>query len=975
MPTAFMEFIKQPANLKDKKTMAAIIGTVLLLFALPLTVIGTLQFKEGTHHLKTKAAAPALDFGFPRISKVHLGEGMSLLKYMVASAPWSGRTEMKTLREQDSSIVGLRYFAGRAYQGDERSYPYAKIYPGHWLFLDGTALESGIDASTTQITVAADTGGKISAGDYVMIWNGTVKGAANQDDPNFWNNTEHAWVIDRNGDTLTVERGYDRSKKEFDPNLKKDHSAGSRIAQHLRGAGTGPEAWSYNVSMQAPTNPTFAKQFNQILGEWLGTHLNACDEDIFPDCPDTTLWDDGTTGVFNGYLFDTTNYWINGAADGRVDCDNDNVADGCVVANDSSWGQGLEVVFQRMREGLGPDIIIAGGVIESRGFDYLNGNQFEGFPGNFDMGQIDGDFARYESWLEKAKYTPRYLEMYSHFQTEAHKDPDCGSNPDCRPNPYPGSNKGFRYTLGMTMLDDGFYAYNDGSGSPGDAWWDEYAVDLATGEGQYQKSLECDAKPTQTERIACWKAVKDKTGYLGQPIGDGKYQRLFSPSPSDKIFEDSFESGISGSWSKTRANLSQAACDAPGFGGSSLRINPTDSGAVATLSSIDVEAGKEYTLKFWAKAEAIHDISVEVLNSVGGKEINPFLLFPTWKEYVITFTPTATSTSVRFKLLVETSDVFLDGVQIYKGGANKFRRDFEKGIVLVNGNSTSETFSLEKPFKRIDGTQDRGTEAYPVNNGALVQGSITLEPNDAIILLKVPDTEDPNASITEPASGATVSDTITITADATDNVGVTKVEFYVDTSTKIGEDSTSPYSISWNTNTVSNGSRSLLAKAYDAANNVGTSEDVSVTVNNGGGPLPPSVDLKANNSNGPITITYNTSATISWTSTNATSCSVSPTGWTGVSGSKSTGRLTAKKTYTLNCSGEGGSASDLVTVNVTAKPAVRKLGDLNLDGKINIRDLSILLSKWSTTNAIADLDKSGRVNIRDLSTLLSRWGR
>ena len=93
------------------------------------------------------------------------------------------------------------------------------------------------------------------------------------------------------------------------------------------------------------------------------------------------------------------------------------------------------------------------------------------------------------------------------------------------------------------------------------------------------------------------------------------------------------------------------------------------------------------------------------------------------------------------------------------------------------------------------------------------------------------DLQAPTVSITAPANGATVSDTISITADAADNVGVTKVEFYVDTSTKIGEDTTSPYSISWNTNTVSNGAHNLLARAYDAVGN-SSSKSVTVTVSN-----------------------------------------------------------------------------------------------------------------------------------------------
>ena len=90
----------------------------------------------------------------------------------------------------------------------------------------------------------------------------------------------------------------------------------------------------------------------------------------------------------------------------------------------------------------------------------------------------------------------------------------------------------------------------------------------------------------------------------------------------------------------------------------------------------------------------------------------------------------------------------------------------------------------------------------------------------------------PVTSITAPLNGATVSATTTVTASATDNVGVTKVEFYLDGALK-STDTTSPYSWSWDTTTATNGSHSLTSKAYDAALNVGTSTTVNVTVSNG----------------------------------------------------------------------------------------------------------------------------------------------
>lgn len=95
----------------------------------------------------------------------------------------------------------------------------------------------------------------------------------------------------------------------------------------------------------------------------------------------------------------------------------------------------------------------------------------------------------------------------------------------------------------------------------------------------------------------------------------------------------------------------------------------------------------------------------------------------------------------------------------------------------------------------------------------------------------VSDTQAPTVSITAPTSGSTVSGTTTVTASASDNVGVTKVEFYLDGLLQ-STDTTSPYAWSWSTTSASNGSHSVLAKGYDAAGNVGTSPTVTVTVSN-----------------------------------------------------------------------------------------------------------------------------------------------
>ena len=93
------------------------------------------------------------------------------------------------------------------------------------------------------------------------------------------------------------------------------------------------------------------------------------------------------------------------------------------------------------------------------------------------------------------------------------------------------------------------------------------------------------------------------------------------------------------------------------------------------------------------------------------------------------------------------------------------------------------------------------------------------------------DATPPTTSLTAPASGASINigTTVNITANATDDKGVTKVEFY-NGSTKLGEDTSSPYSYSWNTTGQTAGTKSLTSKAYDAAGNVKTSSAVSITL-------------------------------------------------------------------------------------------------------------------------------------------------
>ncbi|WP_447964970.1 Ig-like domain-containing protein [Nitrospira sp. Ecomares 2.1] len=110
------------------------------------------------------------------------------------------------------------------------------------------------------------------------------------------------------------------------------------------------------------------------------------------------------------------------------------------------------------------------------------------------------------------------------------------------------------------------------------------------------------------------------------------------------------------------------------------------------------------------------------------------------------------------------------------------------------------------------------------------------------------DTTSPTVTLTAPSAG-TVSGTVTVSASASDTVGVAGVQFRLQGANLGAEDTTNPYSTSWNTTTVPNGSYTLTAIARDAAGNTTTSASRTVTVSNASPPPapPPSSTLNISN--------------------------------------------------------------------------------------------------------------------------------
>lgn len=100
------------------------------------------------------------------------------------------------------------------------------------------------------------------------------------------------------------------------------------------------------------------------------------------------------------------------------------------------------------------------------------------------------------------------------------------------------------------------------------------------------------------------------------------------------------------------------------------------------------------------------------------------------------------------------------------------------------------------------------------------------------------DTTLPTITLTATPNPVTAAGQVTLKAAVSDNVGVTKVEFFNDANVKVAEDTTAPFEQPVDVNALMNGTRKFMATAYDAAGNkASASTDVAVNITAATAPL------------------------------------------------------------------------------------------------------------------------------------------
>lgn len=209
------------------------------------------------------------------------------------------------------------------------------------------------------------------------------------------------------------------------------------------------------------------------------------------------------------------------------------------------------------------------------------------------------------------------------------------------------------------------------------------------------------------------------------------------------------------------------------------------------------------------------------------------------------------------------------------------------------------------------------------------------------------DTTAPTVSISSPGDGSKVSGIAAISVAASDNVGVSKVDLYVNNAL-LASDITAPYTFNVDTTIYADGTTlALVAKALDGAGLVGTSGGVTVTVANDTQPPTVTITNPANGSvvsgtvmiavaatddarvekislsiNGKeVALSYGSSLSYSWTTSSTTSTKTKGSGFGrgGKKGSQTTQTTTGETvTITAKATDSAGNTST-ASVTVTAR--------------------------------------------------------
>jgi chitodextrinase len=272
----------------------------------------------------------------------------------------------------------------------------------------------------------------------------------------------------------------------------------------------------------------------------------------------------------------------------------------------------------------------------------------------------------------------------------------------------------------------------------------------------------------------------------------------------------------SGASSTCAVTLSQAAPS----GGATIALTNSNSSALSVPAAVTAPSGASAT-SFVAKAASLTMPQTATVTATLGSSSSSDALS---LQAPVSLTSLACSPTILVSGMASACTVMLNQPAPSGGATVTFTDTNTSAVVVpasvvVSSGATTANFSVT-------------AAVVTASQSATITANLGTSSQSISLTVTFVDTTPPSVSITAPTAGQTVSGTITVSANASDNVAVAWVQFRVDGVAVGPQDTTSPYSYSLVTTSLTNATHTITAVASDTSGNTTTSAVINFTVNN-----------------------------------------------------------------------------------------------------------------------------------------------
>ncbi|KJV05313.1 hypothetical protein VZ94_19105 [Methylocucumis oryzae] len=612
-----------------------------------------------------------------------------------------GRTQAK-LSATKSKLPNKIMTLQDAYGGIGNS-ELSTIWPGHLLYKAGTLLNNNLSANDDTLLVqdisrisnnpnrANKAKKKMALTIYALDENGKPD----------WSRTEHLMLEKIHNGKIKVRRGQWNTK----PLAFKAGKA--VVASHMM---YWTNQFQLNFSLDCPRGGPD----NLTAAEWFARTMAK------------RVLDSNADGI----EFDVTRWTWGYPERSPMDANNDLIPDYGYLNGVNSFGLGGQVFFRELRKLLGPDKIIQAdsndAIAGARGWNYLNGIQMEAFPMTNDYDRFSQAFLHLRLWSENAQVTPKVSYPFT-------KGPTTVFAQAYMPN---GAKTDFRFRVGfaaacLTNMPHAFASLKKGKFDPANAEENDSDDDKQFGVFNWDEY--------HGGELHNW-------SWLGRPISPA-HQDLSDMDANNLLAQASWE------WVTDKSFTAETIQSGTSYNATIKAVPPTAlpeklrQGIQLMPKNINLKLtpGHGYTLEFEARGDDSWNYAnqkfdhvprlITITGAVTGKKETPLAVLADaqWRTYKLSFIANNSSlTTPVFGVSEQIGKTEIRNIKLYSGSSERWSREFENGLVLLNMTNTPWQANVKKNYyKRL-----KGSQAPEVNNGESVDSTITVPARDAIFLVK-----------------------------------------------------------------------------------------------------------------------------------------------------------------------------------------------------------------------------------------------